>query len=137
MTVYTNIITGYTVTLVGRDKIRFFKNHDESEWAARCFAAETSLALYEAAEVVEHPKLLWVDPTGVDELSMYVGHASATMDYLNMDVAYIRKDIPDARIAKLRKALVWISLGPGYNETKEEAVLEMMRVATEAVGETK
>jgi hypothetical protein len=68
----------------------------KEEWVARCFAAETRLALYEAAETAEHPKMLWVDPTGVDELNMYVGHASATMDYLNMDVAYIRKDISDA-----------------------------------------
>jgi hypothetical protein len=65
----------------------------KEEWVARCFAAETRLALYEAAE---HPKMLWVDPSSADELNMYIGHASATMDYLNMDIAYIRKDISDA-----------------------------------------
>jgi thiamine kinase-like enzyme len=80
----------------------------KEEWVARCFAAETRLALYEAAE---HPKMLWVDPTGVDELNMYVGHASATMDYLNMDVAYIRKDIADARTTKLEDTLKEIMKG--------------------------
>jgi hypothetical protein len=79
----------------------------KEEWVARCFAAETRLALYEAAEVTEGPKMLWVDLTGADELNMYVGHASATMDYLNMDVAYVRKDISDARIIKLEVAIRW------------------------------
>jgi len=77
----------------------------KEEWAARCFAAETRLALYEAEETAEQPKLLWVDPSSMDELNMYVGHASATMDYLNMDVAYIRKDISDAHIKKLQDTL--------------------------------
>jgi hypothetical protein len=48
-------------------------------------------------------------------------------------VEYTRTDIAQARIAELRAALTWISLGPGYFETKEEAVLEMMRVSSEAL----
>jgi hypothetical protein len=44
------------------------------------------------------PDKLWVDPTGVDELDMYIAHASDTMDYLNMDVEYTRTDIADARV---------------------------------------
>ena len=35
--------------------------------------------------------------------------------------------------AILIEALAWISLGPSYDETKEEAVLEMMRVASKAL----
>jgi hypothetical protein len=41
----------------------------------------------------------------------------------------------EARIAKLEAALLWISLGPGYTETPSEAVLEMMRVSSEAMKE--
>jgi hypothetical protein len=51
------------------------------------------------------PEKLWVDPTGVDDLDMYIAHASDTMDYLNMDIPYIRKDISDSRIEKLEQAL--------------------------------
>ena len=79
----------------------------KEEWAARCFAAETRLAQYEPAKVVEGPKVLWVDLSSEDKLNMYVGHASAVMNYLNMDVAYIRKDISDARITKLEVAIRW------------------------------
>jgi hypothetical protein len=39
----------------------------------------------------------------------------------------------DHRIRELEAALTWISLGPGYYETKEEAVLEMMRVSAAAI----
>ena len=77
----------------------------KEEWAARCFAAETRLAQYEPSKVVEGPKVLWVDLSSEDKLNMYVGHASAVMNYLNMDVAYIRKDISDARIIKLEDTL--------------------------------
>jgi hypothetical protein len=38
-----------------------------------------------------------------------------------------------AEIERLRAALTWISLGPGYYETKEKAVLEMMRKASETL----
>jgi hypothetical protein len=41
-----------------------------------------------------------------------------------------------AKIETLSLALVWISLGPGYGETKEESVLEMMRVASKALKDT-
>jgi hypothetical protein len=40
-----------------------------------------------------------------------------------------------ARVAELKAALLWISLGPGYTETPNEAVLEMMRVASKAMKE--
>lgn len=40
-----------------------------------------------------------------------------------------------ARIVELERALSWISLGPGYSETREGAALEMMRVASEALKE--
>jgi hypothetical protein len=83
----------------------------KEEWAARCFAAETRLALYEAQEAAEGPRVLWVDPSSEDELNMYVGHASATMDYLNMDVAYIRKNIADARNKKLEDTLKEVMKG--------------------------
>tara|TARA_R110000851_G_scaffold13075_2_gene44920 strand:- start:1081 stop:1389 length:309 start_codon:yes stop_codon:yes gene_type:complete len=55
--------------------------------------------------MTDAPETIWVDPTGVDELDMYVAHASDTMDYLNMDIAYTRTDIPQARIAQLEAAL--------------------------------
>jgi hypothetical protein len=51
------------------------------------------------------PEKIWVDPTGVDELDMYIAHASNTMDYLNMDVEYTRTDIADARVKNLEDAL--------------------------------
>jgi hypothetical protein len=50
------------------------------------------------------PEKLWVDPTGVDDLDMYIAHASDTMDYLNMDVSYTRTDIADARVKNLEEA---------------------------------
>jgi hypothetical protein len=52
-----------------------------------------------------NPNMLWIDPTGVDKLNMYVGHGSDTMDYLNMDVSYTRTDISQARIKELEAAL--------------------------------
>jgi hypothetical protein len=69
--------------------------------------------------MTDGPKRLWVDPTGVDELNMYVAHASDIMDYLNMDVEYVRTDlcnvthlsfarenmVAQARIAELEAAL--------------------------------
>tara|TARA_R110000744_G_scaffold19460_3_gene51385 strand:- start:851 stop:1096 length:246 start_codon:yes stop_codon:yes gene_type:complete len=51
------------------------------------------------------PETLWVDPTGRDDLNMYVGHDSSTMDYLNMDIKYTRTDIAQARIDELKLAL--------------------------------
>jgi hypothetical protein len=48
-------------------------------------------------------------------------------------IEYTRSDIAQARIDKLETALTWISLGPSYYETPEGAVLEMMRVASEAL----
>jgi hypothetical protein len=51
------------------------------------------------------PETLWVDPSSMDDLDMYVGHDSSTMDYLNMDVEYARSDIAQARIKELEAAL--------------------------------
>jgi hypothetical protein len=42
----------------------------------------------------------------------------------------------EVEIERLRLELFWISLGPGYTETPSDAVLEMMRVASEALKET-
>jgi hypothetical protein len=39
----------------------------------------------------------------------------------------------EVEIERLRLELFWISLGPGYTETPSDAVLEMMRVASEAL----
>jgi hypothetical protein len=50
--------------------------------------------------MTDSPTTLWIDPTGVDELDMYVGHTSSTMDYLNMDVSYTRTDISQAEYKK-------------------------------------
>jgi hypothetical protein len=44
------------------------------------------------------PETLWVDPSSMDDLNMYVGHDSRTMDYLNMDVEYTRTDIAQKQI---------------------------------------
>jgi uncharacterized Zn finger protein (UPF0148 family) len=54
-----------------------------------------------AKEMIDAPDRLWVDPTGVDELDMYIAHASDTMDYLNMDISYTRDDIGHAQRAAL------------------------------------
>jgi hypothetical protein len=54
------------------------------------------------------PEKLWIDLTGFDDLDMYIAHASNTMDYLNMDVAYTRTDIHNtalARVAELVEAI--------------------------------
>jgi hypothetical protein len=40
--------------------------------------------------MADAPETLWVDPSSQDDLNMYVGHSSDTMDYLNMDVEYTR-----------------------------------------------
>jgi fructoselysine-6-P-deglycase FrlB-like protein len=45
-------------------------------------------------------------------------------------------DKAGARVKELKSALVCIMLGPSYNETHEEAMLEMMRIACEALKET-
>jgi hypothetical protein len=50
MTVYINIKTGYTVVLVGRDKVHFFKNHDESEWVIEYEALEAEARIAELQE---------------------------------------------------------------------------------------
>jgi hypothetical protein len=55
--------------------------------------------------MTDAPETFWVDPSSEDDLNMYVGHGSSTMDYLNMDVSYTRTDISQARIAELEAAL--------------------------------
>jgi hypothetical protein len=58
--------------------------------------------------MTDAPETLWVDPASEDDLSMYVGHSSDTMDYLNMDVEYTRTAYlvaAKARIAELESAL--------------------------------
>lgn len=57
--------------------------------------------------MTDAPEKIWVDPTGADNLNMYVAYASDTMDFLNMDVEYTRTDISQARIAELEAALKW------------------------------
>jgi uncharacterized coiled-coil protein SlyX len=62
--------------------------------------------------MADAPETLWVDPTSRDELNMYVGHDSSTMDYLNMDIKYTRTDITDApnsNISALCKQLAKVS----------------------------
>jgi hypothetical protein len=60
-----------------------------------------------AKETIDAPDRLWVDPTGVDELDMYVAHASDTMDYLNMDVSYTRTDSILSEVRANIPPLVW------------------------------
>ena len=64
------------------------------------------------------PETLWVDPSSEDDLNMYVGHGSRTMDYLNMDVEYIRKDALPSMVAPLvlpeRRNGYWGSKSGGY-----------------------
>jgi hypothetical protein len=60
--------------------------------------------------MTDAPQKLWVDPASMDDFSMYVGHASDTMDFLNMDVEYTRTDISQARIAH---ALSMVANGDG------------------------
>jgi hypothetical protein len=58
--------------------------------------------------MTDAPETIWVDPSSMDDLNMYVGHASSTMDYLNMDVEYTRTAYlvaAQARIAELEAAL--------------------------------
>jgi hypothetical protein len=52
------------------------------------------------------------------------------------DTSSLPYNLAQARIEKLEAALTWISLGPSYYETPDGAVLEMMRVASEALKET-
>lgn len=53
----------------------------------------------------------------------------------NPPMGYAFRTMEEAadRIDALERALEWISLGPGYHESKEDAVLEMMRVASAAL----
>jgi hypothetical protein len=100
--------------------------------------------------MTDAPRKIWVDPTGVDELDMYVAHASDTMDHLNMDVEYIRADtaqvmhvsfarenmVAQARIQKLEQQLDWFARGKFINEW--DNVQEMVeRVRRRALGAIK
>jgi hypothetical protein len=64
-------------------------------------------------ETIDAPDRLWVDPTGVDELDMYVAHASDTMDYLNMDVSYTRTDSILSELRANIPPLVWSDMDCG------------------------
>jgi hypothetical protein len=74
------------------------------------------------------PETLWVDPSSMDDLNMYVGHDSRTMDYLNMDVEYTRADISQARIAELESqldsALTLIDVSYSHEMKVEELLLK-------------
>lgn len=86
--------------------------------------------------MAETPERIWVtfargdkgrDPNCKGSGS-YIGDASdgPTEDD---DEPYVPAYLLDEAV----EALEWISLGPGYHESKEDAVLEMMRVASAAL----
>jgi hypothetical protein len=100
-------------------------------------------------DMTDNPRKLWLDPTGVDELNMYVAHSSDTMDFLNMYVEYTRTDlcnvmhvsfarenmVAKARIEKLQKELEWFAKGEfrAKHISREDLSWRIMRRARSAI----
>jgi phospholipid N-methyltransferase len=74
--------------------------------------------------MIDAPETLWVDPSSMDDLNMYVGHDSRTMDYLNMDVEYTRTDISQAYIDAIDSLLMFLSVPAQARIKQLEAALE-------------
>jgi hypothetical protein len=76
--------------------------------------------------MTDAPETLWVDPASEDDLNMYVGHSSDTMDYLNMDVEYTRTDYLVAAQARIAELEAVLNLWHGYMHNEKPDLNERL-----------